>query len=72
MKTVIKETYYNVFVRNWWKRNPNWPDGREPHMGRKTYLRKRVTYADARAIAKQYNDSHEPGFLSRKAEIEQV
>lgn len=56
------ETYYNVFVRTWWKRNASWPDGREPHLGRKTYLRKHVTYDDALAIAKQYNDTHDPGF----------
>ena len=63
---------YNVFTRTWWKRNPSYPGGREPHMGRKTYLRKHVSYADARAIAEQYNDTHDPGPLSRKAEIEKV
>ena len=60
-------TYYNVFVRTWWKRNPSWPGGREPGVGRKTYLRKHVTYDDAREICKRYNDTHEP----RKAEFEE-
>ncbi len=64
------ENYYNVFTRTWWKRNPAWPGGREPSAGRKTYLRKHVTYADAREICRQYNETHEPGFLSRKAEFE--
>lgn len=65
-------TYYDVFVRNWWTRNPAYPGGREPRASRKTYLRKHVTYQDARAICKQYNDTHEPGFLSRKAEFEEA
>ena len=63
------ETYYNVFVRNWWRRTAT---GREPGAGRKTYLDRHVTYADARAICKQYIDTHEPGYLSRKAEFEEA
>ena len=64
----LQDQYYNVFVRNWWTRTAS--GGREPGAGRKTYLRKHVTYADARAICKNYNDNHDPGFLSRKAEFE--
>ena len=66
------ETYYSVFVRTWWKRNPSYPGGREPGAGKKRYLRRHVTEADARAIARQYNETHEPGFLSKKAEYEQA
>lgn len=62
---------YNVFTRTWWQRNPAWPRGLEPHMGRKRYLRKGVTWTEARAIAQEYNQTHKPGRLSRKAEIEQ-
>lgn len=29
------------------------------------------TQEEARAICKQYNDTHDPGFLSRKAEYEE-
>jgi hypothetical protein len=54
-------TCYNVFVRNWWRHNPDWL---EPHAGRKTFLRKHVTEADARAICKQHNDTHNPGRLA--------
>jgi hypothetical protein len=62
-------TYYNVFVRSWWKI----VNGvRVPQLGRKTYLHKHVTYEDALAICRQYNDTHEPGRLSRKAEFEEV
>jgi len=66
------QTYYNVFHRTWWRNNPAWPDGLEPHPGAKTYLARHVTREDAREIAKQYNDSHKPGRLSRKAEFEEV
>ena len=40
--------------------------------GPKRYLAKHVTEADAREIARQYNATHEPGFLSRKAESEEA
>jgi hypothetical protein len=63
------QTYYNVFTRTWWRKTAT---GREPGAGRKTYLRKHVTYADARAICTQYNTAHEPGYLSRKAEFEEA
>ena len=66
------ETYYNVFHRTWWELDPSWPEGRIPCPGKKTYLAKHVTYEDARTLAKQYNDTHEPGFLSRKAEFEEA
>ena len=64
---------YRVFVRNWWKRNPNYPGGLEPCPGRKTVIRRRVdTAEEARRICREYNDTHDPGRLSRKAEFESV
>ncbi len=66
------ETYYNVFVRTWWINNPEWPNGLEPGAGKRRYIRRHVTEADARAICKQYNDTHEPGRLSKKAEYEEA
>ena len=65
---------YRVFVRNWWRRNAKWPGGREPYAGgrRKVIARRVGTEAEARRIAKGYNASHDPGFLSRKAEYEEV
>ena len=60
---------YQVFVRNWWIRDSSAPDGRAPGPGRKTILRKHVeTESQARQICQEYNESHDPGFLSRKAE----
>lgn len=64
--------YFSVFVRTWWKRNPAWPNGREPGAGKKRYIARHVIYDDARSIAKQYNDTREPGLLSKKAEFESV
>lgn len=66
------ETYYDVFVRTWWRENKNWPNGLEPHPGTKRYIARHVTYADAREICKNWNSEHEPGRLSKKAEFEEV
>lgn len=66
------QTYYNVFVRDWWQPNANWPDGREPGPGEKTYLRKHVVREDALELCERYNDTHEPGPMSRKAEFEEA
>lgn len=63
---------YRVFTRTWWKNNPTWPNGLEPCAGRKYTIRERVaTEADARAVCREYNDTHKPGRLSRKAEYEE-
>ena len=64
------EQTYDVFHRTWWKENPEWPDGREPGAGERTYIAHGVTEAEARAICKEWNATHDPGFLSRKAEYE--
>ena len=63
---------YRVFTRTWWKNNPSWPNGLEPCAGRKHTLRRSVaTEADARAVCQQYNETHKPGRLSRKAEYQE-
>ena len=65
---------YRVFVRNWWKENPAWPNGLEPDGGaRKTTIRKGVgTALEAREMCMEYNRTHKPGRLSRKAEYEEI
>lgn len=63
---------YNVFTRTWWRRNRSWPRGLEPHAGRKTYLKRGVTYEEARALCREYNATHAPGELSLKAEFEEI
>lgn len=62
---------FNVFHRTWWKRNPYWPDGKEPQAGKKHYIMKGVkTESEAREVCKVWNNCHDPGFLSDKAEYE--
>lgn len=63
---------YNVFHRTFWKRNKSWPGGREPGCGRKHYIERGVSEDEARRICKEYNTTHEPGFLSDKAEYERA
>lgn len=62
----------SVFVRTWWRRNPAWPNGLEPHAGRKSRRGhpQRVTEDEARSYCQVYNANHPPGRLSRKAEYE--
>jgi len=62
---------YHVFHRTWWRDNPSWPNGLEPHAGEKTYLVRYVTSLnEAIELCREYNDSHESGRYSRKAEFE--
>ena len=61
---------FRVFVRNWWRHNPLWPDGLEPGPGPRTTLARGCTETEARQICREYNASHPPGRLSRKAEYE--
>lgn len=59
---------YRVFVRNWYRRE----GGRiVPGAGRKTVLFANVESIErVRAICSEYNETHKPGPLSRKAEFE--
>ena len=63
---------YRVFTRTWWKRNPSWPDGREPGPGPKSYAGhpSGVTEEEARAYCQRWNRENDPGFLGLKAEFE--
>ena len=69
---------FEVFHRTWWANNwertengeLKWTDGLEPCVGEETVIARHVaTEDDARAICKQWNDTHEAGRLSRKAEF---
>lgn len=60
---------FTVFVRTWWRNNKEWPNGLEPHMGRKKIIKSGLTYDEAVQVCKEWNNSHEPGKLSRKAEL---
>jgi hypothetical protein len=65
---------YRVFVRDWWRRpGPGEAayQGKVPYPGApKRTLARRCTEEEAQAIARAYNETHEPGWRSRKAEYE--
>lgn len=64
---------YKVFTRTWWKVNNSWPGGLEPCPGRKYTLHARIhTEEEARELCQEWNATHAPGKLSRKAEYESV
>ena len=63
---------YSVFTRTWWRENPDWPNGLEPHPGRKHVLGTFSSEAAARERCAIYNETHSPGRLSRKAEYEEL
>jgi hypothetical protein len=61
---------YNVFTRTWWRDNPAWPDGLEPHPGKRRYMARGVSRERALELCQQYNSTHKPGRRSHKAEFE--
>lgn len=64
-----KRKRYTVFTRTWWRENPDYPEGLEPHLGRKKFLAGADTAEEARKIAQEWNRNNNPGRLSRKAEF---
>lgn len=63
---------WQVFTRNWWTRNPEYPGGREPSPGSKHTIGYYDTEAEAIKVCLQYNLTHPPGPLSRKAEHDYI
>jgi hypothetical protein len=62
---------FNVFVRTWWRLNHAWPNGLEPCPGNKRYLVRGVPRREAFDRCQEWNATHKPGRLSRKAEFEE-
>ena len=65
-------TKYDVFVRNWWKLNADWPNGLEPHAGKRKYIARGLSREEAYKLCQEYARNHAPGRLSRKAEFEEA
>ena len=63
---------YQTFTRTWWRENRSWPNGLEPHAGRKSYYATYDTEEEAREACKKWNTTHGPGRLSKKMEYEQT
>ena len=63
---------YRVFVRTWWKENPTWPNGLEPHPGEKETIEEGIEDENAaRVLCQGWNRTHPAGRLSLKAEFEE-
>lgn len=64
---------YSVFVRSWWRDNPDWPNGLEPHAGKKKYIERFLeSEEEAQEICQAYNQMHDAGRYSIKAEYEEM
>lgn len=63
------DTTYTVFVRDWWHYGAG---GKLEPCGatEPVILATGVSWGVARQMCEDYNDSHDPGPLSRKAEFE--
>lgn len=71
---------YTVFHREWWKENPAWPNGLEPHIGESRKIGEADTEEEAREMCRTWNDTRKQRFggaafkrmerLSDKAEFE--
>jgi hypothetical protein len=60
---------YTIFVRTWYRLNPKYPNGLEPHLGKRSIIDYANTIDEAREICRKYNEKNNPGRLSRKAEV---
>ena len=63
---------YHVFTRAWWRHNPEWPGGREPCPGKRRTLCHAYSEEEAREVCRAWNQKNPPGFLSVKAEYEEL
>jgi hypothetical protein len=71
---------YRIFHREWWKENPEWPNGLEPHIGKSHKIGEADTREEAHKMCKEWTDSRAKRFgkqtfermdrLSDKAEFE--
>lgn len=66
-------TKYKCFTRNWWKDNPDWPNGLEPFAaGPKRTRAIFETGEEARNFCQNWNKAHNPGRLSNKCEFMEI
>lgn len=63
---------FHVFHRTWWRFNASYPGGLEPRPGRRTTIDFVYGEEEARRLCHEYNSTHNPGKLSRKAEYERA
>ncbi len=63
---------YRTFTRTFWRENPDYPNGLEPHAGPRHYKAEYSTMEEARAACREWNAEHPPGRYSRKMEFEEA
>lgn len=68
----MEQARYYVFTRTWWRSNSAWPGGREPGAGprHKQGHPRNLTIEEAQRYCREWNATHKPGKLSRKAEFD--
>lgn len=66
----MSSSNFRAFRRSWWILNPNFPNGREPHLGTKYHLAYFDTNEEARAYCIEWNKGRRPGRTGIKAEFE--
>jgi hypothetical protein len=64
----VERDGFDVFTCTWWRKDSDWPRGLEPCPRRRYYIARGVTEERAREVCEEYNTTHKPGLLSRKAE----
>lgn len=50
---------YEIFKRTWWRLNKNYPNGLEPHAGRRTHVAYCYGLDEARKKCEYYNRTDE-------------
>lgn len=63
---------FEIFHRTWWRDNPAWPDGLEPCVGESFFIGKAKTEEEAIQMCKEWNDCHDAGRYSDKAEFMKI
>ncbi|GAG05435.1 unnamed protein product [marine sediment metagenome] len=63
---------YQIFKRKWWKDNPEYDDGLEPHTGKKKDITTVETLEEAKDYCQKWNASHTEGRYGEKAEFVEI
>ena len=63
---------FQTFTRTFWKLDKNSPDGRSPSIGHAYPLEIVYTEEEAIKVCLEWNATHEPGILSKKAEYTSI
>tara|TARA_R110000824_G_scaffold7514_6_gene34048 strand:- start:15730 stop:15939 length:210 start_codon:yes stop_codon:yes gene_type:complete len=62
---------YQVYTQEKWKRNRRRSNGRQLSLSKPMVLATAPTKAEAEAIAKEWNATHDDGFLGKRARVKE-